>query len=66
MPKLRNDALDWEVPIDYFLTKPKFRPGYVPYTDNPVKVVDDAGKVITGAKVESDGSVSGLAKVNEG
>lgn len=60
MAKLRNDALDWEVPTDYFATKPRFRPGYVPYTDNPVKVVDDDGKTIAGAKVERDGTVSGL------
>jgi len=50
----------WEVPINYFFSKPRFRPGYIPYTEIQVEICDDAGNVIPGAKMMADGRVVGI------
>lgn len=60
MPYLKSKS-GWQVPLDYFSRKPRFRPGYVPYTNERVEVVDDSGKPIPGASIDPrTGLVSGV------
>lgn len=53
MASLRNLETGWDVPVDYFSTKPRFRPFMVPYTELAVVVVDDDGNELLEARVDS-------------
>lgn len=65
MPYLAHKSSGFRVPVNYYATKPRFRPGYVPYSDLKVTVYGDDDKAVTGAKVEDDGHVSGLSASTE-
>lgn len=58
--KLRT-ASGWEVDLGYFQRKPRFRPGYKPYTDEKCDVVDENNSVIAKARINpATGVVEGL------
>jgi len=58
MAYLWNDSQKWRVPLDYFQKRPRFRPFYIPYTDYPVKVMDDDGNELRNAVLDrTTGSV---------
>jgi hypothetical protein len=57
MAKLLVISNGWEVPLDYFLSKPRFRPFYQPFTDNQTTVCEDDGTPIPGAIEGPNGAV---------